>query len=46
MVCNDVAVGIVSFNYKSNCDYPNVPNVFTYISKFVPWIKKNMKANA
>ncbi|XP_047442145.1 granzyme B-like [Mugil cephalus] len=38
-----VAVGIVSFNNKSNCDYPDVPNVYTDISKFLPWVKDILK---
>ncbi|KAL2089918.1 hypothetical protein ACEWY4_014606 [Coilia grayii] len=46
LVCNDVAVGIVSFNLRQNCNYPNVPNVFTQISKFLPWIRKHMRANS
>uniref|UniRef100_A0A4W4H8K7 Peptidase S1 domain-containing protein n=2 Tax=Electrophorus electricus TaxID=8005 RepID=A0A4W4H8K7_ELEEL len=40
LVCNNVAVGIVSFNFKRNCDYPNLPNVYTEISKYRDWIKK------
>ncbi|XP_076880214.1 granzyme B [Brachyhypopomus gauderio] len=40
LVCNGVAVGIISFNLHNNCDYPNVPNVFTDISKYRVWIKK------
>ncbi|XP_061096475.1 duodenase-1-like [Conger conger] len=43
LVCSKQAVGIVSFNYKRNCSYPNRPNVYTQISKFVPWIKKYVK---
>uniref|UniRef100_A0A3P8SEI4 trypsin n=1 Tax=Amphiprion percula TaxID=161767 RepID=A0A3P8SEI4_AMPPE len=40
LVCNGkMAVGIVSFNSNYNCDYPNMPNVYTDISKFLPWIK-------
>ncbi|CAL8268565.1 unnamed protein product [Arctogadus glacialis] len=38
LVCNKMAVGIVSFNLDNNCDYPNVPNVYTDIIKFLPWI--------
>ncbi|CAL8254015.1 unnamed protein product [Merluccius merluccius] len=38
LVCNKVAVGIVSFNLRGNCAYPNVPNIYTEISKFVAWI--------
>ncbi|XP_064189882.1 anionic trypsin-2-like [Anguilla rostrata] len=43
LVCSKEAVGIVSFNYKKNCTYPNRPNVYTQISKFLPWIKKYIK---
>ncbi|KAE8294323.1 Granzyme B(G,H) [Larimichthys crocea] len=36
-----IAVGIVSFNSDSDCNYPTgVPNIYTDISKFVPWIKE------
>ncbi len=37
-MCNNVAVGVVSFNEKDNCDSPNLPNVYTKISKFLKWI--------
>ncbi|NP_001135073.1 Duodenase-1 precursor [Salmo salar] len=40
LVCNGEAVGIVSFNMNGNCAYPNVPNVYTQISKYLPWIKE------
>ncbi|XP_078115389.1 granzyme B(G,H)-like [Sander vitreus] len=43
LVCNREAVGVVSFNMRKNCDYPNVPNVYTNISKYLPWIKKILK---
>ncbi|KAL7867205.1 hypothetical protein AOLI_G00150190 [Acnodon oligacanthus] len=46
LVCRGTAVGIVSFNYHGNCDYPNVPNVYTQISKFTTWIKKTIKKGA
>uniref|UniRef100_A0A3Q3CNU9 Duodenase-1-like n=1 Tax=Haplochromis burtoni TaxID=8153 RepID=A0A3Q3CNU9_HAPBU len=40
LVCDKkMAVGIVSFNNGKKCDYPDVPNVYTDISKFLPWIK-------
>ncbi|KAJ8278848.1 hypothetical protein COCON_G00059140 [Conger conger] len=42
LVCSNLAVGIVSFN-TGTCSYPNKPNVYTQISKFVPWIKKYVK---
>uniref|UniRef100_A0A8C9YWK7 Granzyme B(G,H)-like n=1 Tax=Sander lucioperca TaxID=283035 RepID=A0A8C9YWK7_SANLU len=43
LVCDRKAVGVVSFNMRKNCDYPNVPNVYTNISKYLPWIKKILK---
>lgn len=44
LVCNGkMAVGVVSFNNKFNCDYPDVPNIYTDISKFLPWIKDILK---
>ncbi|XP_036442613.1 granzyme B-like [Colossoma macropomum] len=46
LVCGGTAVGIVSFNLNGNCDYPNVPNVYTKISKFTTWIKKIIKKGA
>ncbi|KAB5559184.1 hypothetical protein PHYPO_G00026060 [Pangasianodon hypophthalmus] len=46
LVCSGLAVGIVSFNYKNNCNYPNMPNVYTEISAYADWIKKVMKGDA
>ncbi|XP_071377628.1 granzyme B-like [Centroberyx affinis] len=46
LVCNGKAVGIVSFNYREICDYPNVPNGYVEISKFLPWIEKILKKKA
>lgn len=43
LVCDNVAVGVVSFNNNKICDYPNVPNVYTDISKFLSWIKPILK---
>uniref|UniRef100_A0A4W5M2E9 Peptidase S1 domain-containing protein n=1 Tax=Hucho hucho TaxID=62062 RepID=A0A4W5M2E9_9TELE len=43
LVCKGIAVRVVSFNEKGNCDKPkkpNVkPNVYTKISKYLSWIK-------
>ncbi|XP_064186323.1 mast cell protease 1A-like isoform X1 [Anguilla rostrata] len=39
LVCSGEAVGIVSFNNNYTCTYPNLPNVYTQISNFLPWIK-------
>ncbi|XP_040896217.1 duodenase-1-like [Toxotes jaculatrix] len=43
LVCKGIAVGIVSFNKNYNCNYPDVPNVYTDVSKYLPWIKKILK---
>uniref|UniRef100_UPI0037E94BBF granzyme B(G,H)-like n=1 Tax=Semicossyphus pulcher TaxID=241346 RepID=UPI0037E94BBF len=43
LVYNKVAVGVVSYNSNNNCDYPDVPNIYTDVSKFLPWIKEILK---
>ncbi|MGH0134140.1 UNVERIFIED_CONTAM: hypothetical protein FKN15_016649 [Acipenser sinensis] len=43
LMCNGVATGIVSFNRQGNCLYPDVPNVYTSVSSYLPWIKKILK---
>ncbi|XP_014266611.3 granzyme B [Maylandia zebra] len=46
LVCKGMAVGIVSFNKRlpgtelGNCNYPDVPNVYTDISKHLHWIRR------
>ncbi|XP_074491793.1 granzyme B(G,H)-like [Sebastes fasciatus] len=45
LVCNGKAVGVVSFNLRENCNYPNVSNVYVNISKYLSWIKKILKKN-
>uniref|UniRef100_A0A3B5LT45 Peptidase S1 domain-containing protein n=1 Tax=Xiphophorus couchianus TaxID=32473 RepID=A0A3B5LT45_9TELE len=45
LVCNGVAVGVVSFNKRANCNYPDVPNVYTDISKYLQWINNIVKTN-
>lgn len=40
LVCSGTAVGVVSFNWHGDCDYPNAPNVYTDVSKYLPWIKE------
>ncbi|CAL8241869.1 granzyme B(G,H)-like [Gadus morhua] len=37
LVCKTMAVGIVSYT-GDTCDYPDLPNVYTDITKFLPWI--------
>ncbi|KAM7388434.1 hypothetical protein PAMP_024608 [Pampus punctatissimus] len=43
LVCGGIAVGVVSFNNKKNCTYPNVPNIYTDLSKNLDWIKNILK---
>uniref|UniRef100_A0A3Q1JU84 Peptidase S1 domain-containing protein n=2 Tax=Anabas testudineus TaxID=64144 RepID=A0A3Q1JU84_ANATE len=43
LVCNGRAVGVVSFNYKMRCDYPDAPNVYTDVSKYLDWINNIIK---
>lgn len=44
LVCKGkVAVGVVSFNNKNICTYPNLPNIYTKISEFLPWINEILK---
>ncbi|KAJ0032318.1 hypothetical protein NQD34_002399 [Periophthalmus magnuspinnatus] len=45
LICNGTAVGVVSFNYFSICDYPTLPNVYTGLIKFLPWIKNVILQN-
>ncbi|KAM9848571.1 duodenase-1-like [Aulostomus maculatus] len=45
LVCNGTAVGVVSYNKSYNCKYPNNPNVYMNISKYLPWINKILKEN-
>ncbi|XP_030640158.1 mast cell protease 1A-like, partial [Chanos chanos] len=45
LVCGGKAVGVVSFNQKGNCDKPIVPNVYTNISSFLPWINAIIEGN-
>ncbi|XP_039865413.1 granzyme B-like [Simochromis diagramma] len=45
LVCKGMAVGIVSFNKAigenlGQCDYPDVPNVYTDISKYLNWFRR------
>ncbi|XP_029004264.1 granzyme B(G,H)-like [Betta splendens] len=43
LVCGGMAVGIVSFNFRKDCKYPNLPNIYTEIKTYVPWIKETLK---
>uniref|UniRef100_A0A8C5D5P0 Peptidase S1 domain-containing protein n=1 Tax=Gouania willdenowi TaxID=441366 RepID=A0A8C5D5P0_GOUWI len=43
LVCDKMAVGIVSFNYRGNCSYPNKPNIYTDLSKHLPWVRAILK---
>ncbi|XP_074491803.1 duodenase-1-like isoform X2 [Sebastes fasciatus] len=41
LVCNGKAVGVVSYN-NGNCNYPNVPNVYLDLYKYLPWINQSI----
>ncbi|XP_047231057.1 duodenase-1-like [Girardinichthys multiradiatus] len=43
LVCNGIAVGVVSFNRSRNCNYPDVPNIYTDLSKYRHWLIRAMK---
>ncbi|XP_026201642.1 duodenase-1-like [Anabas testudineus] len=43
LVCNGRAVGVVSFNNYMKCDYPDVPNVYTDVSRYLHWINSIIK---
>ncbi|XP_015220989.1 mast cell protease 1A-like isoform X3 [Lepisosteus oculatus] len=45
LVCGGEALGIVSFN-SGNCDYPNWPNIYTRVSKYLPWIQKIVRQSS
>ncbi|XP_074493093.1 granzyme-like protein 1 [Sebastes fasciatus] len=47
LVCNGMAVGVASWNRRNaDCNYPGVPNVYTDIKKFLPWINAVLKKTA
>ncbi|XP_047442272.1 duodenase-1-like isoform X2 [Mugil cephalus] len=43
LVCKGKAVGVVSANRNYICNYPDLPNVYTDISKHLEWINKVVK---
>ncbi|XP_063748176.1 duodenase-1-like [Eleginops maclovinus] len=43
LVCNGKPAGVVSFNSDQGCRYPNLPNVYTDLSKYRRWIDDTMK---
>ncbi|XP_072294182.1 transmembrane protease serine 9-like [Eucyclogobius newberryi] len=45
LICNGAAVGVVSFNYFNICNYPTFPNVYTSLTKFLPWITHAVSQN-
>ncbi|XP_076135388.1 transmembrane protease serine 9-like [Alosa pseudoharengus] len=44
LVCKNKAVGVVSFYERNNCNNPKMPNVYTRISAYLPWIKSILKS--
>ncbi|XP_034036735.1 mast cell protease 1A-like [Thalassophryne amazonica] len=45
LVCDGIPVGVVSANRRGICDYPDVPNIYTNLTKFLQWINKVIKNN-
>ncbi|XP_028446272.1 LOW QUALITY PROTEIN: mast cell protease 4-like [Perca flavescens] len=43
LICNSKPQGLTAFTYKSDCNDPQYPHVFTKVNFFLPWIKKVMK---
>nr|XP_055072772.1 mast cell protease 4-like isoform X1 [Misgurnus anguillicaudatus] len=43
LVCNNIAVGVTAFVSFKSCNDPNLPNVYTKISAFLPWIQSILK---
>ncbi|CAJ1060272.1 granzyme B-like [Xyrichtys novacula] len=43
LVCDKKAVGVVSYNRGYHCDYPDIPNIYTDIFTYLPWVKKILK---
>ncbi|XP_050959722.1 LOW QUALITY PROTEIN: phenoloxidase-activating factor 1-like [Labeo rohita] len=39
LVCGDTAVGVTSFGDPKICNSPELPEVYTKISAYLPWIK-------
>ncbi|RXN20379.1 granzyme B(G,H)-like protein [Labeo rohita] len=39
LVCGDTAVGVTSFGDPEICNSPDLPEVYTKISAYLPWIK-------
>ncbi|RXN20381.1 granzyme B(G,H)-like protein [Labeo rohita] len=39
LVCGDTAVGVTSFGDPKICNSPDLPEVYTKISAYLPWIK-------
>ncbi|XP_050957808.1 mast cell protease 1A-like [Labeo rohita] len=38
LVCENTAVGVTAFGYKSRCNDPEKPNVYIKISPYIQWI--------
>uniref|UniRef100_A0A3Q0SF81 Peptidase S1 domain-containing protein n=1 Tax=Amphilophus citrinellus TaxID=61819 RepID=A0A3Q0SF81_AMPCI len=44
LVYNGLVVGVASFNKNYNCTYPDVPNIYTDISKYLPTDSHNCRS--
>ncbi|XP_065099477.1 mast cell protease 2-like [Paramisgurnus dabryanus] len=45
LVCNNIAVGVTAFSLNNSCNDPDLHNVYTKISAFLPWIQSILRAN-
>ncbi|XP_051765567.1 granzyme B(G,H)-like [Ctenopharyngodon idella] len=43
LVCGDTAVGVTSFGYRYLCNSPERPNVYTKISAYIQWIRREIR---
>ncbi|KAG2463662.1 MCPT3 protease, partial [Polypterus senegalus] len=46
LICNNKAMGIVSFNSIRGCEYPNLPNVYTSVAAYRDWINSVLQQHS
>ncbi|XP_051791370.1 mast cell protease 1A-like [Erpetoichthys calabaricus] len=46
LICNNKAMGIVSFNSILGCKYPNLPNVYTSVAPYRDWINSVLQKHS
>ncbi|XDV22388.1 hypothetical protein PO909_027290 [Leuciscus waleckii] len=45
LVCGDTAVGVTSFGDPDRCNSPKHPEVYTKISTYLPWIRREIETS-